>query len=305
MDVHPLVGPAKGDGDLGPGAIAGVCSGVFRIDGEHPAGGELQLSFAFSGGNAPEDGGDHLVVILEGIIVAPRWSTASSVVVVDVIQLFSLELLSQAKVVLLVVLAILVERARTLKDLLVLLIIVVLGVRFINSNNDVVWSAVAILTRFGPFWPITATVPLVTVVIVAAVPMALVVGSLIAAASWAMSSRILIEAHFGLFDVSVLISSRNHLANSLWRLAIELGAEVAGIESSDEGGYDLSFRDVRNRVPHLRKASDVATDELGWLLVDAVQIMLGARPSTRSHIVVGEDFFLALPRIRWSLGQGR
>ena len=37
--------------------------------------------------------------------------------------------------------------------------------------------------------------------------------------------------------------------------------------------------------------SDVATEELGWLLVDVVEIMLGAWPSTRSHIIVGEDFF--------------
>ena len=67
------------------------------------------------------------------------------------------------------------------------------------------------------------------------------------------------------------------------------------MESLDEGGDDLSFRDVRDRIPHLGKASDVATEELGWLLVDAVQIMLGARPSTRSHIVVGEDFFQLFP----------
>ena len=63
------------------------------------------------------------------------------------------------------------------------------------------------------------------------------------------------------------------------------------MESSDEGGDDLGFRDVRNRIPHLRKASDVAMEELGWLLVDAVQIMLGAWPSTHSHVIVGEDFF--------------
>ena len=37
--------------------------------------------------------------------------------------------------------------------------------------------------------------------------------------------------------------------------------------------------------------SDVATEELGRLLVDAVEIMLGARPSTRSHVIVDEDFF--------------
>ena len=61
------------------------------------------------------------------------------------------------------------------------------------------------------------------------------------------------------------------------------------MESSDKGGDNLSFRDVRNRIPHLEKASDVAMEELGRLLVDAVQIMLGARPSTCSHVVVDED----------------
>ena len=63
------------------------------------------------------------------------------------------------------------------------------------------------------------------------------------------------------------------------------------MESSDEGGDDLNFHDVRNRIPHLKKVSDVATEELRWLLVEAIQIVLGARPSTRSHVVVGEDFF--------------
>ena len=63
------------------------------------------------------------------------------------------------------------------------------------------------------------------------------------------------------------------------------------MESSDEGGDDLSFCDVGNRVPRLGKTSNVAMQELGRLLVDAVEIMLGARPSTRSHIIVGEDFF--------------
>ena len=39
-DVHPLVSPTKGDGDLRPGAVAGVGDGVFYVDGEHPMGGE-------------------------------------------------------------------------------------------------------------------------------------------------------------------------------------------------------------------------------------------------------------------------
>ena len=46
------------------------------------------------------------------------------------------------------------------------------------------------------------------------------------------------------------------------------------MESSDEGGDDLDFCDVRNRVPHLGKAYDVAMEELRRLLVDAVEIML-------------------------------
>ena len=104
-----------------------------------------------------------------------------------------------------------------------------------------------------------------------------------------MSARILVEAHFGLFGIGILIGGCNHLTNPLRRLAIELGAEVMVMESSDEGGDDLCFCDVGNRVPHLGKASNIATEELGRLLVDAVQIMFGARPSTRSHVVVGED----------------
>ena len=88
-DVYPLVSPTEGDGDLGPGAIAGVGGGVFHIDSEHPVGGEFPFPSALGGGEAPKDGGDHLVVILEGIVVAPRWSVASGIIVVVVVRLFS------------------------------------------------------------------------------------------------------------------------------------------------------------------------------------------------------------------------
>ena len=40
---------------------------------------------------------------------------------------------------------------------------------------------------------------------------------------------------------------------------------------------------------------DVATGKLGWFLIDAIQIMLGARPRTRSHVLVGEDLFELFP----------
>ena len=56
------------------------------------------------------------------------------------------------------------------------------------------------------------------------------------------------------------------------------------------------FRDVGNRIPHLGKASDVATEELGWLLGDVVEIMLSARSHTCSHVIVSEDFLQLFPR---------
>jgi len=93
-DVRPLVGLAEGDGDLGPGVIAGVGDGVFCIDGEHLASGELPISSALSGGEAPKDSGDHFVMILEGVVVVPRWLVALGSIVVVVARLFSLEFLS-------------------------------------------------------------------------------------------------------------------------------------------------------------------------------------------------------------------
>ena len=69
-------------------------------------------------------------------------------------------------------LCVLVERAWAIEDLLILLIVVALRTWFINDGDDVVWSAAAVLTRFGSFWPITATVLMVAAIIVAAVTMA-------------------------------------------------------------------------------------------------------------------------------------
>jgi len=111
---------------------------------------------------------------------------------------------------------------------------------------------------------------MVAAVVVAAVTVASFVGALVAAAGWAMSARILVEAHLGFLGVGVLVGGRNHLANPYGRLVVELGAEIVVMESSNEGGDDLSFRDVGNIIPLLKKASDVAMEELGWLLVGAI-----------------------------------
>ena len=128
---------------------------------------------------------------------------------------------------------------------------------------DVVWPAAVILTSLGSFWPITVVVMMITAVV-----MATVVGAVIVAACWAMSARILVEAHLGFLGVSVLVGGSDHLTNPCGWLAVELGVKLAVMESYNEGGDDLYFRDVGNRIPHLEKASDVATEELRWLLVD-------------------------------------
>ena len=50
---------------------------------------------------------------------------------------------------------------------------------------------------------------------------------------------------------------------------------------------------------------DVATEELGRFLIDVIQIVLGARLSTRSHVVVGEDFLQLFPRSDGIRGEAR
>ena len=136
-----------------------------------------------------------------------------------------------------------------------------------------------------------AAATMVTAIIEAAVVVASVIGAVVVAAWWAMSARILIEAHLSFLGVGVLVGGRDHLTNPCGRLAVELGTKLMVMESSDEGGDNFSFRDIGNIIPHLRKASDVTVEELGRLLIDIVEIMLGAWPSTHSHIIVGEDFF--------------
>ena len=182
---------------------------------------------------------------------------ASGSIVGVVVQLLVLELLSQAEAVLHFMSGILMERTQAVEDLLVLLVVVALGARFIDGGDDVVWPAAVILTILGSFWPITTAITMVVAVIIVAVAVAAVVGSLVATASWAMSAHILVEAYFGLFGIGVLIDGCYHLVDPLSWLAIELGAEVAVIESSDKGGDDFCFRDVGNRIPHLRKSHDV------------------------------------------------
>ena len=158
-------------------------------------------------------------MILEGVVVVPRWSATSGSVVV---LLLSLELLSQAKAVLHLVLAVLVEGAWAFEDFLVLLIIVMLGARFVNGGDDVVWPTVAILASFRTFRPIMATVMMVATVVVAAVIVASVIGAVIVAACWAMSARILVEVHLGFLSVSVLVGGHNHLTNPVGGLRLNL-----------------------------------------------------------------------------------
>jgi len=143
--------------------------------------------------------------------------------------------------------------------------------------------------------PITATVVMVAAVIGAAVAVASVVGAVVVAVRWAMSACILVEVHLGFLGVGILVGRSDHLADAGGQLTVEFGAKLTMVESSDKGGDDLSFYDVGNRVPHLGETSDVAAEELRWLLVDVAEIMLHVGSSTRGHIVVGEDFLQLFP----------
>ena len=89
-------------------------------------------------------------MILESIVVAPRWSAASNSIIGVVVQLLVLELLSQTEAVLHLVFGVLMKRARAVEDLLVLFVVVALGARLIDGSDDVVYPAAAILTSLGP-----------------------------------------------------------------------------------------------------------------------------------------------------------
>ena len=169
---------------------------------------------------------------------------------------------------------ILMERAWAIKDLLVLLIVVMLGARLIDIGNKVIWSAVAILTRFVSIWPISSAVPMETAVIVAAtvvlsVVVAIVVAAIVVlsvvvavvvAARQAISARIFIKMHLCFLGVGVLVGGCDHLADAGRWLSVELRTEFTVMKSSDEGSDDFGFRNVGNRIPHLGEASDVAAE---------------------------------------------
>ena len=155
---------------------------------------------------------------------------------------------------------VLVKRAWSVKYLLVLLVVVALSARLTDGGDDVVWPAAAILAKPGSFCSITAAITMVTAVVEATVVVASVVRAVIIAARFAMSARILVEAHLGFLCIGVLVGGSYHLADTGWRLTVEFGAKLAVVESSDKGGDDFSFRDVGDRVPHLRETPDVAAE---------------------------------------------
>ena len=192
-------------------------------------------------------------------------------------------------------LAFFVKRARAIEDLLVLLVIVTLGTRLTNDGEDVFWPAAAILAWPLSSYSITAAIAMIDAVVGAEVVVTSVIKAIIVSVGWSLSACILVEAHLGFLCIGVLVGGSYHFADTGRWLTVEFGAKLAMVESSDKGGDDFSFRDVGDRVAHLGETPDVAVEELGWLLVDAAEIMLRAGSSTRGHIVVGEDFLQLFP----------
>ena len=82
----------------------------------------------------------------------------------------------------------------------------------------------------------------------------------VVAAKRAISARIFIKTYLRFLGVSVLVGDCDHLADAGRWLSIELRAEFTVMKSSDESGDDFGFRDVGNRIPHLREAFDVAAE---------------------------------------------
>ena len=134
---------------------------------------------------------------------------------------------------------VLVKRAWDVEDLLVLFVLVTLGARLTNGDDNVFWPVAVILARPVSSYSIMATVAMVVIVVRAAVTVTSVVGAIIVAVRQSLSACILVKAYFGLLGIGVLIGGCNHLANPLRLIAIKLGAEVAVMESSDKGGDDL------------------------------------------------------------------
>ena len=169
---------------------------------------------------------------------------------------------------------VLVQGARAIEDLLVLLIVVTLCTRLIDVGNKVIWSVVVILTRFESIWPISSVVPMETAVVVAAIVVLSVVVAVVVAANVvlsvvvavvvasrrAISARIFIKTHLRFLGVGVLVGGCDHLADAGRWLSVELRTDFTVMKSSNEGGDDFGFRDVGNRIPHLGEASDVATE---------------------------------------------
>ena len=99
---------------------------------------------------------------------------------------------------------------------------------------------------------------------------AVAVASVVVAVRRAICAHIFVETHLRFLGIGVLVGGHDHLTDACRRLAVELGPELVVVKSSNEGGDDLSFHDIGDRIPHLGEASDVAAEELRRLLVDAI-----------------------------------
>ena len=101
----------------------------------------------------------------------------------------------------------------------------------------------------------------VVVAVIVAVNVVLsVVVVVVVAARRAISARVFVKTHLRFLGVGILIGGCDHLADAGGWLSIELRTEFLVMKSSDKGCDDFGFRDVGNRIPHLRETSDVAME---------------------------------------------
>jgi len=158
-DIYPLVDPIECDGMLQPIQIFGIGYHVVLGDRHDLPSGELLLAFALEGDASSEDCVDRLVGILESKSCILRMLLLLAVIGLVVLMclpflLFIAESFGHAIALLHGVLVVLVNWARTVKELFVGSIKIVLSAWLLYVVDEVFRSAVTWLCSPRSLWPI-------------------------------------------------------------------------------------------------------------------------------------------------------
>lgn len=124
-------------------------------------------------------------------------------------------------------LVVLMNEARTVEELLILVIVATLSAWLLDRGDDVIWSATMKLPSSRALWPITIAAIMIVIVVVAVIIVSFFM-TIIIETWWAVGASnlgdILLMPLVGFFGVCILIGRVQHLTDCPWWLPIELGA---------------------------------------------------------------------------------